>query len=54
MLCKSSAEAIHECASSLEHRFKTGVDFFLFDKLAALGCRYSFFHGARNRASSSR
>ena len=32
--------------SGLEHGFKAGVHLFFFDKLAALGCRYSFFHGS--------
>jgi len=30
--------------SGLEHRFKAGVHFFFADKLAPIGCGYSFFY----------
>ncbi len=33
--------------SGLEHGFKASVHLFLFDKLAALGSSYSFFHGGK-------
>jgi hypothetical protein len=29
----------------IEHGFKAGVHFFFFDKLAAVGCRYSSVYG---------
>ena len=37
-------EQSNECASGLEHAFKSSVHFFFFDKLAALRCRNSFFN----------
>jgi hypothetical protein len=46
MFSKSLARGpSNECASGLEHGFNPGVHFFFLDEFAALGCRYSFFHG---------
>jgi hypothetical protein len=48
MFCRSSAAGtVRGCASGLEHGFKASVHLFFLNKLAALGCRYSFFHGGK-------
>jgi hypothetical protein len=48
MSCRSSAAGtVNGCASDLEHGFKARVHFLFFDKLAALGRRYSLFHGGQ-------
>ena len=44
LCCRGSRTA---CALRLEHCFNASVHVFLFDKLAALGRRYSFFHGGK-------
>src|ERR1035438_6301180 len=47
LLNRRRLERSNECASGLEHGFKPGVHFFLLNEVAALGCRYSFFHSGK-------
>src|SRR5882672_462306 len=42
----SAAGRSNGYASGLGHAFETGVHFFFFNKVTALGCRDSFFHGS--------